>query len=282
MTKVRSQDPDYRLPERDEKKRVLPPHVRLGLNGAGKHVPRLRLADYYERATAAPPAAVSRPTPPSFAWGMLANDKLGDCVCAAILHAIESWYLDTGSPPPGFTDADAIALYEKIGGYNPSDPSSDQGCDEGTAMTDWEAGLPQTADGVVHELAAVVGINPTDEQEVKIGIDEFDGVFDAIALPVSAQGQAEWDVVGDPAKDPNSQPGSWGGHGTWTREYDPTTYRVVTWGMEIDETGRFRLAYHVQAFALVPKDVQKSGVGPSGVHWDDLLSDISKLPPVSG
>lgn len=281
MTTIRTNDPSFRLRDQPNHQhpKSIPALPQLGLLNVGSHQPRLKLSDYIDKATAQPPAAISRPHP-GFAWGMLLNDSLGDCVCAAILHAIESWLLDVSQTPPVFLDNDAKILYEKIGGYNPSDPSSDQGCDEDTAMQDWEAGLPQTSDGVVHTLAATVAVDPTDTQELQIGVDEFDGVFDGIDLPVTAQGQTEWDVVGDPDKDPDSQPGSWGGHATYTREYDAETWALLTWGEELLETVRFRPIYHSQAFVLVPKDVQKSGTGPSGVQWDDLLSDINKLPPV--
>ncbi|HYB25349.1 MAG TPA: hypothetical protein VEF89_01915 [Solirubrobacteraceae bacterium] len=73
---------------------------------------------------------------------MLANDRIGDCVIAMMLHSIEDFHLDASTPVPAFTDQDAIG----------------------------------------------------------------------IALPVTAQGQTEWTVVGD-GKTGNSAPGSWGGHG---------------------------------------------------------------------
>ena len=53
---------------------------------------------------------------------MLANDTIGDCVIAMMLHSIEDFHLDAGTPVPAFTDADAISIYSAITGYVPGDP----------------------------------------------------------------------------------------------------------------------------------------------------------------
>lgn len=257
---------------------TVPTLPKLGLH-LGTHHPQLRLADYLNKAAAQPPAAVSRPHP-GFNWGMLANDTLGDCVTAMILHSIEDFHLDAGTPPPAFTDADAILLYEKIGGYDPSDPSTDQGCDENVAMTDWEQGLPKTSDGQVHQIAGTVSVDPSDLTECRIAIDEFVDLQIGIALPVTAQGQSEWEVVGDPNNDPNSQPGSWGGHGIPFREYDAETFKCVTWAAELLLTVPFHQAYVEEAHVVVTNEMlSKTGTGPSGVAWGDLVADLKKFKP---
>lgn len=236
----------------------------------------VNLADYVD-TTYQVPLAVSRPHP-GFGWGMLANDTLGDCVCAMMLHSIEDWHLDAGTPVPAFTDQDAISWYSEIGGYVVGDPSTDQGCDEDVAMGKWKGGeLPETSDGVLHQAAGTIGINPKNTDLVKRAIAEFADVQLAIELPITAQGQTEWDVVGDPNHDDNSKPGSWGGHGIPGREYDAHTVKVVTWGAELLMTWGMFGAYVVQSFAVASKEMlNKSGVGPSGVQWDDLTSDLAK------
>jgi hypothetical protein len=256
----------------------IPRLPKLGLH-LGTHKPKLKLADYLDRAAAPPPAAITRPHA-GFPWGMLANDMLGDCVCAMILHSIADFHLDAGTPVPAFIDEDAILLYEKIGGYDPKDPSTDQGCDEGVAMSTWEKGLPKTSDGVVHKIAGTVAVDPADLVECRIAIDEFVDLQIGIALPTTAQGQAEWEVVGDPSNDPDSAPGSWGGHGIPFREYDAETFKCVTWGAELLLTVPFHQAYSQEAHVVVTREMlNKTGTGPSGVQWGDLVSDLSKLKP---
>jgi hypothetical protein len=276
---TRIYDPSFRLREERVAPSV-PAKPGLGLH-LGTHAPRLRLADYIHPEGPGPPLAVSRPRP-GFAWGMLANDRLGDCVIAMMLHSIEDFHLDAGTPPPPFSDADAISIYSAITGYDPADPASDQGTDEGQAMAYWRHPGLSTPDAGLHTIAGTVSVNPANLSECRIAIDEFDDLQLGAALPLSAQGQSEWTVVGDPQSDPNSKPGSWGGHGIPAREYDPETFAVVSWGAELLETTAFQLAYVQEAHVVVTQEMlTRTGVGPSGVDWDQLLADLRALPPAA-
>ncbi len=64
------------------------------------------------------------------------NDRLGDCVVAAGYHFKG---LITGNLGTEYIASQANILhdYEKIGGYVPGNPSTDQGCDMATAMNYW-------------------------------------------------------------------------------------------------------------------------------------------------
>ena len=162
MTRIT--DPDFRL--RDH---YTPPTVpalpKTGLILDELHKPALKLSDYIHAELASPPAAVSRPHP-GFAWGMLANDKLGDCVIAMMLHSIEDFHLDAGTPVPAFTDEDAISMYSAITGYNPNDPSSDRGTNERMAMRYWEHPGLKTSDGETHKIVATVAVDAEQPQRV--------------------------------------------------------------------------------------------------------------------
>jgi hypothetical protein len=274
MTRIN--DPNFRL--RDHyRPPTLPPSPKTGLILPTLHEPTLKLADYIHSELANPPAAISRPHP-GFAWGMLANDRIGDCVIAMMLHSIEDFHLDAGTPVAAFTDADAISIYSAITGYNPNDPSSDRGTDESTAMSYWEHPGLQTAQNGVHAIVATVAVDPANLNECRIAIDEFVDLQIGIALPISAQGQREWTVVGD-GKTGNSAPGSWGGHGIPYREYDGEAFKCVTWGAELLLTVPFHQDYAQEAHVVVtPEMLNKQGVGPSGVAWDELIADIKALP----
>jgi len=274
MTRI--SDPSFRL--RDHYcAPSLPPAPKIGLNLDSLHRPTLKLADYIHPELANPPAAISRPHP-GFQWGMLANDRIGDCVIAMMLHSIEDFHLDAGTPVPAFTDQDAISVYSAITGYNPSNPNSDQGTDESTAMQYWEAPGLGTSDGATHTIAATVAVDPRNLNECRIAIDEFVDLQVGIALPVTAQGQKEWTVVGN-GKTGKSAPGSWGGHGIPYREYDAETFKCVTWGAELLLTVPFHSDYAQEAHVVVTEEMlTKQGIGPSGVNWDELIADIKALP----
>jgi hypothetical protein len=274
-------DQSFRLAgSRHHQQREAPPDgARLGLLNLGSHQPKMKLRDYIAHDAPPPPPAVARPHQ-NFTWGMLLNDKIGDCVCAMMLHSIEDFHLDAGTRAPKFTDADAQAYYEAIGGYNPGDPSTDQGCDEHRAMEMWESGrLPRTSDGTVHQIAGTVAIDPTSTDEVKRAINEFDDVQCSVALPKTSQGQKQWQVTGDPHSDPDARPGSWGGHGVPAREYDADHVSVLTWAKPLLATWQFWTAYFQQSFVVVTKEMlSRTGQSPLGIRWDDLLSDLEKYP----
>jgi hypothetical protein len=198
-------------------------------------------------------------------------------VIAMMLHSIEEFHLDAGTPVPAFTDQDAIHLYSQITGYNPHDPNSDQGTNESTAMAYWEHPGLRTSDGVDHQIVATVAVDPSDLNECRIAIDEFAALQIGIALPLTAQGQTEWTVVGN-GRTGDSAPGSWGGHGIPYREYDGETFKCVTWGGELLLTVPFHQTYAQEAHVVVTKEMlDKTGVGPSGVAWDELIADIKVL-----
>lgn len=273
MTRIN--DPSFRLRDHHTPP-TLPASPKTGLNLDTLHRPTLKLADYIKPDLANPPAAVSRPHP-GFQWGMLANDRLGDCVIAMMLHSIEDFHLDAGTPVPAFTDADAIKIYSAITGYDPNDPNSDQGTNETTAMTYWEHPGLQTSDGMDHQIVATVAVDPSNLNECRIAIDEFVDLQIGIALPLNAQGQTEWRVIGN-GQTGDSAPGSWGGHGIPFREYDADTFKCVTWGAELLLTVPFHQAYSQEAHVVVTKEMlTKTGVGPSGVAWDELIADINVL-----
>ncbi|MBV9413643.1 MAG: hypothetical protein JO363_01580, partial [Solirubrobacterales bacterium] len=76
----------------------------------------------------------------------------------------------------------------------------------------------------------------------------------------------------------DSAPGSWGGHGIPYREYDAESFKCVTWGAELLLTVPFHQTYAQQAHVVVTNEMlDKRGVGPSGVVWDDLIADIKAL-----
>lgn len=274
MTRI--DDPTFRL--RDEHTApTLPATPKTGLILDELHRPTLKLADYIHTQLAAPPAAVSRPHP-GFKWGMLANDQLGDCVIAMMLHSIEDFHLDAGTPVPAFTDQDAISLYSAITGYDPKDPNSDRGTNESDAMHFWRHSGLRTSDEVNHKIVATVAVDPSDLNECRIAIDEFVALQIGMALPLTAQGQTEWTVVGD-GKTGHSAPGSWGGHGIPYREYDGDTFKCVTWGAELLLSVPFHEAYAQEAHVVVTREMLgKTGIGPSGVAWDELIADIKALP----
>ena len=84
------------------------------------HDPRtLMLADYLDGAAlpTTPDSYIYAKNIGSKKWGMMENDKVGDCTCAAAGHLIMEWTDDNNSmyTPP---DKDIIAAYSAINSVN--------------------------------------------------------------------------------------------------------------------------------------------------------------------
>jgi hypothetical protein len=68
---------------------------------------------------------------------ILGNDTLGDCTAAGAAHIIEAVTSMAGAPVVLSRDQ-TVNFYSLTTGYNPSDPSTDQGGDEVTVCTYWQ------------------------------------------------------------------------------------------------------------------------------------------------
>lgn len=247
--------------------------------------PTLHLRHYIDESKAAvevPAALAPQPLPAGFQWGMLANDRIGDCVIAMMLHSIEMFFLSVGQTPPPFSAEDAVAIYSAITGYNPSDPSTDQGTDEGRALAFWQDnGLTCKADGSVHKIVAAVAVDPADRHMRHLAMYEFDAVQYAIQLPLTWQGKQAWTGVPSDSN-PDSQPGSWGGHGVAGRAYDASGVEdILTWGTDLPADGDSLDAYLVQASIVLTQEMvdSKTGFSRCGISFGDLMRDVKALPP---
>lgn len=224
----------------------------------GKKAPKvdsrtLKLAKY--TAALPPPAPSCDWTKGVQNWGGMLNDNLGDCTCAAIGHGIQVTSLngDGEMTPP---DSYVLSLYEKSCGYNPNDPSTDQGgviIDVLNFVRSHKIGDHVPGHTHKFQLYAYADTNPKDVAHIKQAIQIFGVVDIGLALPNSAQSQVGkvWDVVGNPNTDANSQPGSWGGHSVIVCAYDETTLTCITWGALQKMTWKFWETYVDESHALL-------------------------------
>ena len=150
-------------------------------------------------------------------WGMMGNDRLGDCVFAGAAHFIQVATLATTQivTPP---DDQIIQMYEKWAGYNPADPSTDQGYIEADFLDHW---LKEGYCG--QNLIAHISTDPKNLDHVKKSVNFFGPAYMGVVLPISAQTQAVWDVV-------DHDGGVWGGHCMIVVSYDSFGPTFITWG----------------------------------------------------
>ncbi len=250
------------------------PDPKLGKKPAAPDSRDLMLAHYLD-------LAALPPIPPVFGhqaavpvWGMLGNDQWGDCVWAGAAH--ETMLLNTlAKRLVRFTNASVLADYSACTGFNPNDPSTDQGTDmRAAAKYRKKVGV---ADGLGHrhKIGAFVALAPGDLVHLDAAMYLFDGAVGiGIQFPGSAMDQFNagepWDVV----------PGATieGGHYIpGVAKLPNGNYGCVTWGKVQEVTPRFLHAYMDEGFAYLSSEARTHGVTPEGFHRAQLLADLAAL-----
>ena len=245
---------------------------RLGRKAIKTDSRTLKLARYTRALPPAPPDRDwlhAKGSAEVTAWGMMLNDSLGDCTCAACGHAVQVWTLNADIEET-VPDSAILGAYEQWCGYNPADPSTDQGGIELDVLTDWRK------DGLAgHPLTAFAAVNVADPEEVRQAINLFGGVYIGLGLPVTAQTQTSWSYV--PGTSDN-QPGSWGGHAVFVPKYSAAGFTCITWGQPMWMSNYFWRTYVDEAYALVsPAFMNRGGLTPSGFNMDQLLADLAAI-----
>ena len=220
-----------------------------------------------------PPASVDY-TPAVLALGgfpMLLNDSLGDCAIAGPGHLEQTWSDNAGVP---FAPADAqiLAAYEAIGGYDPTNPGSDQGCNLLDVMNAWrQTGIAGNV------ITAYAQARPSDQAEMKNVICLFGGAMLGVQLPDSV---CQGDLLANPWDDTVTDPPSpYNGHCVVVVGYTQAGLSVVTWGAVKFMSWKFLAAYADEAYAVLSPQWfnPTSGKDPAGLDLPSLLSDLQAV-----
>lgn len=242
--------------------------MKLGRKAIKTDSRTLKLARYFASSLPAPPASRDW-TKGITEWGMMLNDKLGDCTIAGIAHAIQVWSANNGKEIT-ISDAQVLNYYEKWDGYVKGKPSTDRGGVELDVLNNW-----QKSNFNKHKLIAFADPAYSNLNQIRQAINLFGGVYIGLSLPVTAQSQDVWSVVtsgGD-----NAKPGSWGGHAVFVPKYDAKTFTCITWGGLKTMTVGFWKKYVDESHALLSQDwISKQGA-PSGFKLAELKDDLGMI-----
>lgn len=237
---------------------------------------RLRLKNYL-KLPPTPPSIDYSPKAMPVLRNIYGNDQLGDCVIAGGYHIVG---VETGNAGKLFTATglQIITDYSKIGGYNPKDPNTDQGCDEETALNYWQN--HGFCDGT--KILGSLAIDATDQAEVQAAMYLFENLMFGIELPdawvnpfPSGDGFT-WDVAGEP--DPQN------GHCVIGYGYDPSGVKIDSWGLFGTITWPAVAQYAArgaggQLFTMLTLDQLAKGASkaPNGIDWATLVADFNSL-----
>jgi hypothetical protein len=243
-------------------------NMKLGRKAIRTDSRTLALGDYLT-STLPPPPASKDWTCGITSWGMMANDKLGDCTIAGIGHAVQVWSACIGNEIT-VADSTVVSYYETWDGYNPADPTTDKGGIELDVLNNWHK---QPFDG--HNLLAFADPKYTNLIQIRQSIALFGGVYIGMALPITAQNQDVWDVV--PKGGANAKKGSWGGHCVFVPAYDEKSFTCITWGGLKTMTLAFWKKYVDEAHTLLGQDWLSAKGAPSGFDQGQLQTDLGAI-----
>lgn len=205
-------------------------------------------------------------------WGMLGNDQYGDCVWAGAAHETMLWNKSAGAGVL-FTDESVLSDYSAVTGFNPADPSTDQGTDmQAAAKYRQTTGLVD-ASGKRHKIGAYLAIEPGDVQHMLAAAYVFQAIAVGVEVPASAMDQfgavMPWHIEGELTIE--------GGH------YVPLVARMdgmfwcVTWNklqpMDDDWLHRF----NDETLVYLSEEMLAGGKTIDGFDLEALQADLATL-----
>ena len=241
--------------------------------------PRLRFSSYLTRPLPEPPLTANLDALNLTDDNVYANDSVGDCACAGPAHETLFWERHNRRDPADITDEDVLRMYSDVTGYDPDDPSTDQGsCVSDVVAYRRTHGLVDHA-GVAHTIAVGLGLSLT-RDAVRQAINLYDVCGLGIQVPESLMEQTqtaqnghtapEWTVVDGSPID--------GGHYIAAIAYDEQWLYVNSWGIICRMSWDFFDHYVDEAWAyLSQEDVNSADMSPDGIDYAQLKADIALL-----
>ena len=243
-----------------------------------KRIPMMR--DLLKGATLPPP-------PPQVDYtvgmpanlGVMKNDTLGDCTCAAYYHALQVWSYNSQHQIDTEPDIDVVDLYEQACGYNPNQPGEGPGGNEQHVLTFLlNRGAPYGPAGAQrHKLAAFVEVDTNNIPAIKTTIQDCGVCYIGFNVPqyMMPPGKpplAVWDV------NPHGDNSIIGGHAVVLAGYTPTGARVLSWGNYYTMTWAFFEKFVDEAYALAdPEWIASTGKTPGGLSLQALEQAMQAL-----
>lgn len=174
-------------------------------------------------------------------WQVLGNDQYGDCVFAGAAHQQMAVSAAAGTPWQPSVQA-IIAQYLALSGG-----------DHGLVILDFLRWWRKNSTAIGKPILGFAAVNWRDHDLSGWAAWRFYGLLRGILMPLSAQAQTGptgmWNVTG--LTGPGT-PGSWGGHLTYSADYDPAHSGEVTWGFVQPATLAFMDAYCDEAYVVIP------------------------------
>lgn len=220
--------------------------------------PRIRLTVAHVPLAYSPPPSLDRYSAiPAATIGMDGNDSVGDCTCADVDHEVKSVQIAAGNPEVASTAHEVLVAYSAITGYNPADPSTDNGAEMQSVREYWQK-IGFRLGGALHKVLLFAELDVHNDTLVRWALDQFGALGIGVNFPRSAMDQFNagqpWDVV-------SNDGGIDGGHAVAVVGYDSTYWYVVTWGQVQKVTPAWWRAYVEEAWTALSADFVNAHTG---------------------
>lgn len=231
---------------------------------------KLQLHCYLGPALPPPPPSVYWSLAMSSDWGVMLNDQLGDCTCAAMGHAVQV-ITSNGDGLITSPDSEVEHMYEVIGHYVPGNPNTDNGAVETDAM---QYMVTTGLAGIKADMFA--DVNFANKDQFKQSIALMGGNYIGVEI-----GQEDMDAfnLGKPWTS-TSKANIVGGHALWVPDYDENWIYVLTWGKLQPASWDWFEAKCDESHAMIFWPwIQGQGIdiSPSGLNRAQSEADIKAL-----
>jgi hypothetical protein len=207
---------------------------------------------------------------PASLWGMLGNDTLGDCTCAAIAHYLMLVTAHTGAMLVP-TVEDVVTVYSAVSGYDPATGANDNGAAITDVLEYW-----RTTGIAGHKILAWAALDQTNLAELRQAIWLFGGIDIGVQLPNVAVNQFNagqpWEVVTDDG-------GLDGGHSVPNFGYGSEGTNCITWAQRQGMSWDWFQKYCDEAYTVITPEwfQQATQKTPSGFDLAALQADLLAL-----
>jgi hypothetical protein len=208
-------------------------------------------------------------------WGMLGNDKYGDCVLAGAAHETMLWNAEAMKAVT-FSDNNVLSDYSAITGFDPNNPNTDNGTDMQTAASYRRKTGIVSRDNTRHKIDAYLSIDIGNTKQLQTALYLFSATGVGIAITSCAMKQFKqgkpWTVT--------SNCSMLGYHYVPAIAYDSSYVYVVTWGKLQKMAWGYYTKYNDESIAYLSAEFLTGGRSLEGFDLSALRTDLAALNPL--
>lgn len=200
-------------------------------------------------------------------WQMLRNDDIGCCTLAGVGHMVMGFSITMNDPQLNMmTPTEVETYYKIIGHWDPSDPTTDNGCIMTDVLDYWKY------NGIMigskpNQIFGYAYLKPTDIHTMRFALRYFGGLYIGIHLPQKCEDSDVWDAWDDDG-------GILGGHCVTLQGVDDdNNFFGISWGQRYTITPAFLAKYCDEMYCVNNehfKDVD-------GLNSDALNADLTLI-----